>query len=221
MLKTLARKHRLSVPKTAACYKAKTETPYGRRVCFEASIARGSRNPLVAVRRNPVAAEQDRGHYDRQPRRPLYPHKKLIQRLPKGKLTLSKNLRLTIARRGSWPAGGTGLERDDAGVFPRRLRDELEFGQPSRDRIEHCPRFLPGDAPRQEWGPAANPMCLFGSRSMSSFLALSNIEKSRLAELRTRSTVESLGTTARGSARCLRFTPGSGHRVSGMVVPAG
>jgi hypothetical protein len=36
MLKTLGAKHKSSVSKTAARYKAKVETPYGLRMCFEA-----------------------------------------------------------------------------------------------------------------------------------------------------------------------------------------
>jgi len=49
MLKTLARKHRSSVSKMAAKHKAKVETPYGLRRCFEVSVGRGAhRKPLVA-----------------------------------------------------------------------------------------------------------------------------------------------------------------------------
>ncbi len=48
MLKTLARKHRSSVSKMATKHKAKVVTPYGPRTCFEASIVRDGRKPLVA-----------------------------------------------------------------------------------------------------------------------------------------------------------------------------
>ena len=49
MLKTLAGKHRSTVSKTAAKYKAKVETPYGPRTCFEATVEHaGGRQPLVA-----------------------------------------------------------------------------------------------------------------------------------------------------------------------------
>ena len=49
MLKTLGGKHRSTVCKTAAKYKAKVDTPYGLRTCFEARIERtGGRKPLVA-----------------------------------------------------------------------------------------------------------------------------------------------------------------------------
>jgi group II intron reverse transcriptase/maturase len=48
MLKTLAAKHRSTVSKMAARYKAKIETPYGLRACFEATVGRQGRKPLVA-----------------------------------------------------------------------------------------------------------------------------------------------------------------------------
>ncbi|MCA1709864.1 MAG: hypothetical protein LC808_43920 [Actinobacteria bacterium] len=48
MLRTLAAKHRSSVSKMTARHKAKVETPYGLRTCFEATIQRPGRKPLVA-----------------------------------------------------------------------------------------------------------------------------------------------------------------------------
>jgi group II intron reverse transcriptase/maturase len=86
MLKTLARKHRSSVSKIAAKHKVKIMTAYGPRTCFQATLARDSRNPLVArfggipLRRHKTATL-----LDRQPHRPLYPHKQLIGRLLKGR----------------------------------------------------------------------------------------------------------------------------------------
>ena len=49
LLKTLAAKHRSTVPKMAAAYGAVIATPHGPRRCFQASIDRGEgRKPLVA-----------------------------------------------------------------------------------------------------------------------------------------------------------------------------
>jgi Type II intron maturase len=48
MLKTLAGKHRSTVTRMAARFKAKIQTPYGPRTCFEASVTRDGRSPLVA-----------------------------------------------------------------------------------------------------------------------------------------------------------------------------
>lgn len=91
MLKTLAGKHRSSVSKMAAKHKAKIMTPYGPRTCFEASIARDSRQPLVA-RFGGIALKRQKTAVltDRQPHRPLYPHKQLIQRLLVGRCELCK-----------------------------------------------------------------------------------------------------------------------------------
>src|SRR5262249_1172543 len=48
MLKTLAAKHRSSVPKIAAKHKVKIDTPLGPRTAFEVRIERPGRKPLVA-----------------------------------------------------------------------------------------------------------------------------------------------------------------------------
>src|SRR6266702_4998534 len=48
MLKTLACKHRSSVSKMAARFKAKILTPHGPRTCFEARVEREGRSSLVA-----------------------------------------------------------------------------------------------------------------------------------------------------------------------------
>jgi group II intron reverse transcriptase/maturase len=93
MLKTLARKHRSSVSKMAAKHKAKVSTPYGLRTCFEASIVRDGRKPLVA-RFGGIALKRQKTAViiDRQPHRPLYPHKELIKRLLKGRCELCRRV---------------------------------------------------------------------------------------------------------------------------------
>ena len=48
MLKTLAAKHKSTVTKMAARYKAKIETPHGLRTCFEARVRRDGKKDLVA-----------------------------------------------------------------------------------------------------------------------------------------------------------------------------
>ena len=47
MLHTLADKHRSSVTKMAGKYKARIDTPHGKRTCFEARVEREGRKPLV------------------------------------------------------------------------------------------------------------------------------------------------------------------------------
>ena len=48
MLKTLAAKHGSTVTKMARKYQAKIATPHGPRTCFEATVERAGRKPLVA-----------------------------------------------------------------------------------------------------------------------------------------------------------------------------
>src|SRR6266700_2890520 len=66
MLKTLAAKHGSSVTKMARQYKAKIETPYGPRTCFQASVQRADRKPLavrfggIPLRRQKKAVLTDR-----------------------------------------------------------------------------------------------------------------------------------------------------------------
>ena len=82
MLKTLAAKHRSSVPKMAARHKARIDTPNGPRVCFEARIERKNRKPLVA-RFGGIPLQRQRAAElaDREPVRVDYPQKELIARL--------------------------------------------------------------------------------------------------------------------------------------------
>ena len=66
MLKTLACKYDSSVSKMAAKYRSTIETPHGPRRCFQASVERDGRKPLVArfggipLRRNKNAVLTDR-----------------------------------------------------------------------------------------------------------------------------------------------------------------
>lgn len=91
MLKTLARKHRSSVSKMAARYKAKIETPHGPRTCFEASVARLGKNPLVARFGGiPLKRQKTAVLTDRLSTGPLYPNKELVRRLQAGRCELCK-----------------------------------------------------------------------------------------------------------------------------------
>jgi len=91
MLRTLAAKHRSSVSKMSARHKAKIQTPYGLRTCFEATITRPSRKPLVArfggipLKRNKRAIPTDRVP-DPTPRR----HREIVQRLLQGVCEICK-----------------------------------------------------------------------------------------------------------------------------------
>jgi group II intron reverse transcriptase/maturase len=89
MLKTLAAKHRSSVSKMAARYKAKVQTPHGLRTRFEASIERDGRKALTAwfggipLKRQKYAVLTDRIHTG-----PVYPNRQLVTRLLQGRCEL-------------------------------------------------------------------------------------------------------------------------------------
>lgn len=91
MLKTLAAKHNSTVSKMAARFKAKIDTPHGLRTCFEASVEREGRKPLVArfggipLKRHKTAVLTDQVSTG-----PVYPNKELINRLLKGRCELCK-----------------------------------------------------------------------------------------------------------------------------------
>jgi group II intron reverse transcriptase/maturase len=90
MLKTLAAKHQRPAWKLVDRYKTTTETPYGKRRCFEARMERGDRPPLVArfggipLRRDKHAVITD--HVPSSGR----PGKRLIQRLLAGRCELCR-----------------------------------------------------------------------------------------------------------------------------------
>jgi group II intron reverse transcriptase/maturase len=84
MLKTLAAKHRSTVTKMAARYRAKIETSDGPRTCYEARKHREGRKDLAA-RFGGITLRQDRRAVirDPAPAPAPYPRKELIRRLRK------------------------------------------------------------------------------------------------------------------------------------------
>ena len=85
MLKTLAGKHRSSVSKMAARYKAKIRTSAGLRTCFEATLEREGMKPQVARFGGfPLARRKMAVITDRLITGPTYPHKELLTRLRHG-----------------------------------------------------------------------------------------------------------------------------------------
>ena len=84
MLKTLAAKHKSTVAKMAARYKAKTITGHGPRTCFEARRHRQGKTDLVA-RFGGIPLRQNRGAviHDPAPAQASYPRRELIHRLRK------------------------------------------------------------------------------------------------------------------------------------------
>jgi group II intron reverse transcriptase/maturase len=86
MLKTLARKHGSTMTKMAARHKAKIETPHGLRTCFEASVPREGKKPLVARFGGiPLKRQKTAVLADAVTTGPTYPNKELIRRLQAGR----------------------------------------------------------------------------------------------------------------------------------------
>lgn len=89
MLKTLAAKHRSTVTTMANKYKTTIVTPHGPRRCFEATVERANRKPLVArfggipLQRQKTAALTDRNPAPSAPR-----PKELVTRLRAGRCEL-------------------------------------------------------------------------------------------------------------------------------------
>ena len=89
MLKTLAGKHRSTVSKMARKHKATIETPHGPRTCFEASVERDGRKPLVARFGGiPLNGRRPRSSPTASRSGSTYPHKELITRLLDGRCEL-------------------------------------------------------------------------------------------------------------------------------------
>jgi group II intron reverse transcriptase/maturase len=83
LLKTLAQKHGSTVMKMKARYRAKTDTPHGPRVCYEATLQRDGRPPLTArLGGIPLVRSKDTVIIDPVPRPPR--RKELVTRLLAG-----------------------------------------------------------------------------------------------------------------------------------------
>jgi group II intron reverse transcriptase/maturase len=91
MLKTLASKHRSTVTKMAARYKAKILTSHGLRTRFEAKVERAGKKSLVAVFGGiPLKRQKNAVLTDRQHTGPIYPNRQLVDRLLKGRCEICK-----------------------------------------------------------------------------------------------------------------------------------
>lgn len=85
LLKTLACKHGSTVSKMAARFKTTIQTPYGPRTCFQASVERDGRKPLVAQFGGiPLRRKKNAVLTDRYPLPVTVRRKELITRLLAG-----------------------------------------------------------------------------------------------------------------------------------------
>jgi group II intron reverse transcriptase/maturase len=141
MLKTLAAKHQTSVSAIAARHKAKIETPYGLRTCFEARVERDGRPPLVA-RFGGIPLVRDKGAVltDRIPDRVPYPRKELVARLLARRCELCGDAGAVLVHQvrklASLGKPGPGQPRW-AAVMARKRRKTLVVCRPCHDLIHH------------------------------------------------------------------------------------
>jgi group II intron reverse transcriptase/maturase len=139
MLKTLAAKHQSSVAKMAARHKAKIETPYGLRTCFEARIERDGKPPLVARFGGiPLVRNKDAVLTDRIPNPVPYPRKELVTRLLAKRCELcgdpGKVLAHQVRKLASLGKPGPG-QPAWAALMARKRRKTLVVCHPCHDAI--------------------------------------------------------------------------------------
>ena len=133
MLKTLAAKHKSTVAKMAARYKAKIETPHGLRTCFEARIPRDGKKDLVARFGGiPLLRNKNAVITDPVPVPVPLPRKELIHRLRKRRCELCGQ-----RGRGGRPPGRQARPARHARTRPARV------GGPHGQETAQDPRGLP------------------------------------------------------------------------------
>jgi len=142
MLRTLAAKHRSSVPKMTARHRARIQTPSGLRTCFEAVVPRQGRKPLVArfggipLRRNRNAVPCDRVP-DPAPHR----HREIIRRLLRSKCEICGRNAIRVTRTRSPESSLRGNSHGEFGGRPRG-KGPAQAGTSPRGR-PYVPEFQP------------------------------------------------------------------------------
>jgi group II intron reverse transcriptase/maturase len=141
MLKTLAAKHQSTVAKMAAKHRAKIETPYGPRRCFEARVERPGKQPLVARFGGiPLVRNKDAILADRTLPRVPYPRKELVTRLLKRRCELCEEPAKVVVHQVRSLAS---LGKPDAGqpqwaaLMAKKRRKTLVVCRPCHDAIHH------------------------------------------------------------------------------------
>ena len=141
MLKTLAAKHKSTVTAIAAKHKAKVQTPYGLRTCFEARIERDGKPPLVARFGGiPLVRDKNAVLTDRIPGRMPYPRKELVARLLARRCELCGDTGTVLVHQvrklASLGKPGPGQPRW-AAVMARKRRKTLVVCRPCHDLTHH------------------------------------------------------------------------------------
>ena len=143
MLKTLAAKHKSTVTKMAARYKATIETPHGLRTCFEARIPRSGKKDLVARFGGiPLRRNENGFIFDPVPVLVPTPRKELIHRLRTRRCelcghsgTVAVHQVATLARLGTPGPGQPAW----AALMARKRRKTLVLCHPCHEAIHATP----------------------------------------------------------------------------------
>jgi group II intron reverse transcriptase/maturase len=143
MLKTLAAKHKSTVTKTAARYKATIDTPHGLRTCFEARIRRDGKKDLVARFGGIPLRRNENGFIIDPVSVPVpTPRKELIHRLRTRRCELCEQDG-TVAVHQIVKLARLGTPGPDqpawAGLMARKRRKTLVVCQPCHETIHATP----------------------------------------------------------------------------------
>jgi hypothetical protein len=143
MLKTLAAKHKSTVVKMAARHRAKIETPYGLRTCFEARLHRVGKQDLVA-RFGGISLTRNKSAVitDRVPVRVPYPRKEIVNRLVRSRCELCEDTGLVVVHHVAKLArlGQPGPDQPAWATFmAAKRRKTLVVCRPCHDVIHATP----------------------------------------------------------------------------------
>jgi len=143
MLKTLAAKHKSTVAKMAARYKAKIQTPHGLRTCFEARLRREGKKDLVARFGGiPLLRNKDAVIQDLVPVPVPTPRKELIYRLRKRSCELCEHATTVVVHQVAKLAmlGRPGPGQPAwAALMARKRRKTLVVCHPCHEVIHATP----------------------------------------------------------------------------------
>jgi hypothetical protein len=143
LLKTLAAKHKSTVNKMAARYRAKIDTPYGPRTCFEARLHREGKDDLVARFGGIRLARNKHAVVDDHTQKPVpTPRRELIHRLRKRRCELCEHGTTVAVHHVAKLAqlGPTGPDQPAwATLMARKHRKTLVVCQPCHNTIHANP----------------------------------------------------------------------------------
>jgi group II intron reverse transcriptase/maturase len=138
MLKTLAAKHESSVTKMARKYKATIATPHGPRTCFQATVERAGKKPLVARFGGIPLKRQKKAVIDDRLPAPPASRKELVTRLRAGWCELCEQrgqVEVHQVRKLADLAGNRQPQPEWAQLMARRRRKTLVVCPDCHQRI--------------------------------------------------------------------------------------